>query len=85
MVRDAGAEIYAISTDCIHCGVCEFMCPESAIIEAKRQFIILKHECSGCGDCVPYCPVRAIVPRHRFDEREAVTVASRLSEILGPS
>ena len=83
-MRRAEAEIYAVSTDCIQCGVCEFMCPEGAIIEARRQFIILKQECTGCGDCVPYCPVRAIVPRHRFAERQTATVASRMSAVIGP-
>lgn len=57
---------YTITTDCLRCGVCEFMCPERAIIEAKRQAIILKRRCTGCGECVPYCPVRAIVPRDQF-------------------
>ncbi|MEE8422685.1 MAG: 4Fe-4S binding protein [Dehalococcoidia bacterium] len=67
----AGAAIYFITTDCMRCGVCEFMCPERAIFDAPRQAIILKRKCNGCGDCVPYCPVRAIVPRERGESVRA--------------
>lgn len=77
-----GPDRYIISTDCIRCGVCEFMCPEGAIVEAKRQLIILKNVCTGCGDCVPFCVVRAIVPRAEFRDREADTLAARLRKVL---
>ena len=50
---------YIISSDCMDCGVCEYMCPESAIFEAKNQFVIRKDRCNGCGECVPYCPARS--------------------------
>ena len=73
---------YIISTDCMRCGVCEFMCSEAAIIEAKRQFIILKRLCTGCGDCVAYCPAEAIVPADQFRERERATVSAQLSRVL---
>jgi MinD superfamily P-loop ATPase len=80
-----GALPYIISTDCMGCGVCEFMCPSEAIVEAKNQLIILKHVCNGCGDCVPFCPVHAIVPREQFGERQADTLASALRQVLEPS
>ncbi len=67
---------YAITTDCMRCGVCEFMCPERAIIEVRRQAIILKRECTGCGECVPYCPVRAIVPWDQFLDRRSHSLAA---------
>ena len=73
---------YIISTDCMRCGVCEFMCPQRAIIEAKRQLIILKKLCDGCGECVPYCPVYAIVPRDQFKARQASTMAAQLRAAL---
>lgn len=62
-VKAPAGDIYTINSDCIRCGVCEFMCPDRAITEVKRQAIILKSLCTGCGDCVRYCPVRAIVRR----------------------
>jgi len=73
---------YVISSDCMDCGVCEFMCPEGAIFEAKRQFVIRKGRCNGCGVCVPYCPARAIVARSGFKERQRRTVQNVLSEAL---
>lgn len=73
---------YVISSDCMDCGVCEYMCPEGAIYEAKRQFVIAKDLCNGCGDCVPYCPARAIVPRADFKARQERTVAKVLGEAL---
>jgi len=73
---------YIISTDCMDCGVCEYMCPVGAIFEAKRQFVIRKDLCNGCGLCVPYCPARAIVARSGFKERQRRTVQNLLSEAL---
>lgn len=52
---------YIISTDCMDCGVCEYMCPQQANFEAKKQFVIRKNRCDDCGMCLPYCPARAIV------------------------
>jgi len=76
------SQSYIISSDCMDCGVCEFMCPEGAIFEAKRQFVIRKDRCNGCGLCVPYCPARAIVARSGFKERQRRTVQNLLSEAL---
>jgi MinD superfamily P-loop ATPase len=74
---------YIISSDCMDCGVCEYMCPEEAIFEAKRQFVIHKTRCNGCGICVPYCPARAIVPRADFAGRQERTVRQVLGGALG--
>jgi NAD-dependent dihydropyrimidine dehydrogenase PreA subunit len=73
---------YIISTDCMDCGVCEYMCPEGAIFEAKRQFVIDKNKCNDCGVCVPYCPARAIVHRSEFDARQARSVREVLGAVL---
>ncbi len=66
----------------MRCGVCEFMCPENAIVDAKNQLIILKNVCTGCAECVPYCLVHAIVPRDEFQERQSGTYAARLQGAL---
>lgn len=78
----AGSTTYVISSDCMSCGVCEFMCPTSAIIQAPNQFIIDKHLCDGCAECVPYCVVRAIVPREQFAQRQQRTVKARIRGVL---
>lgn len=74
---------YMISSDCTHCGVCEFMCPQGAIREAPNQFVIRRQACNGCGDCTPYCPVRAIVPASQFATRQRQTRKAELRAILG--
>jgi MinD superfamily P-loop ATPase len=79
--KDPGT--YIISTDCMRCGVCEHMCPVEAIVEAKRQLIILKRVCNGCGVCVPYCPAQAIVPGAEFKQRQTLTVSAELQQVLG--
>ncbi len=73
---------YIISSDCMDCGVCEFMCPEGAIFEAKRQFVIRKDLCNDCGICVPYCPARAIVHRDAFAARQERNVRHVLGSVL---
>lgn len=74
---------YIISSDCMDCGVCEYMCPQSAIFEAKKQFVIRKDRCNDCGECVPYCPARAIVQRADFTARQRRSVRSVLGAVLG--
>ena len=73
---------YIISSDCMDCGVCEYMCPQSAIFEAKKQFVIRRGLCNDCGECVPYCPARAIVHRDDFSARQDRTVHSILGAVL---
>ena len=75
-------EIFMITSDCTHCGVCEFMCPQEAIREAPNQFVVRRQDCNGCGECVPFCPVRAIVPQSQFAERQRTTRKAELSKIL---
>lgn len=74
---------YMITGDCTRCGVCEFMCPQEAISEARNQFVIRRHLCDGCGECVPYCPVRAIVPADEFAARQQDTRKAQLRRVLG--
>ncbi len=73
---------YMISSDCMNCGVCEFMCPQRAIREAPNQFVVRRALCNGCGDCVPYCPVRAIVREGEFSARQQQTRKAQLRAIL---
>ena len=75
---------YMISSDCVHCGVCEFMCPQSAIREAPNQFVVRRGLCNGCGECAPYCPVRAIVPKAEFAGRQLQTRRAQLGSVLAP-
>lgn len=82
-VERASASLFMITSDCTRCGVCEFMCPLSAIKEAPNQFVVRRHVCDGCGECVAYCPVRAIVPAHEFASRQRHTRKAELRRVLG--
>lgn len=73
---------YAISSDCMNCGVCEFMCPQSAITPAPRHFVIEAERCDGCARCVPFCLVRAIIPRDALADRQRQTASARLKRVL---
>ena len=79
----ASASLYMITSDCTHCGVCEFLCPQGAIREAPNQFVVRRQICDGCGECVQYCPVRAIVPAEEFASRQRHTRKAELGRILG--
>lgn len=76
---------YIISADCMDCGVCEYMCPQDAIYEAKTQFVIRKDRCDDCGKCVPYCPARAISPPGAYADRSTRTVKKVLGGVLRPT
>lgn len=73
---------YVISSDCMNCGVCEFMCPTAAIVPAPQHFVIGADRCDGCGICVPYCVVSAIVKRVDLVGRQERTVKAGLKRVL---
>lgn len=43
-------------TKCTNCGMCESICPEKAILNAKIE----KSKCIGCGRCLQACPENAL-------------------------
>lgn len=73
---------FVVSSDCMNCGVCEFMCPPRAIVQAPKHFVIEPDLCNGCGLCVPYCLVHAIVPREDLAARQQQTAKARLNRVL---
>ena len=50
---------YVISEDCIGCGTCRTVCPQSVITEGS-PFIIDRNHCLQCGNCFERCPVQAV-------------------------
>ena len=50
---------YAISSECISCGVCESECPVSCISEGDGTYVIDSDSCTSCGACADVCPVSA--------------------------
>lgn len=53
---------FEISSNCISCGQCMNVCPQSAITEGK-PFKIDQTHCLHCGACSKVCPVNAILKR----------------------
>jgi len=53
---------YLISDKCTKCGSCAPVCPQEAIAEGDKQFVIDADKCVDCGLCAGECPVEAISP-----------------------
>ncbi|MBW2082418.1 MAG: 4Fe-4S binding protein [Deltaproteobacteria bacterium] len=45
---------------CKKCGICESVCPDSAVRQIEDLYIIDYEYCKGCGLCAHECPVEAI-------------------------
>jgi heterodisulfide reductase subunit A len=58
---------------CIGCGICEYLCPYSAIRMVKvgklKKAEVIVAACKGCGVCGSICPSRAISMGRFTDEQ----------------
>jgi len=52
---------YAISEECIACGLCKSECPSYAISEGYDRYVICADACTECGNCAVVCPTGAPV------------------------
>jgi len=51
-----------ITDECVGCGMCESVCPVSAISLAKdKSKYEINEDCVQCMTCVSQCPVSAII------------------------
>lgn len=46
--------------ECIMCGACSTECPNEAISEGKKCYVIDPEKCSDCGACADICPQECI-------------------------
>jgi 2-oxoacid:acceptor oxidoreductase delta subunit (pyruvate/2-ketoisovalerate family) len=46
---------------CKPCGVCEIVCPDSAVYAVDKIYAIDYDYCKGCALCAHECPTKAIV------------------------
>lgn len=59
---------FKITEDCIQCGACVPVCPNTAISEGDPIYIIDPEKCTECvpvydtQQCASVCPVEACVP-----------------------
>jgi NAD-dependent dihydropyrimidine dehydrogenase PreA subunit len=51
---------YQISEKCTKCGACASVCPQEAIAEGPKTYVIDADKCVDCGLCEGECPVEAI-------------------------
>lgn len=56
-------EGYFIKDDCIGCGSCLSVCPQSCIVTARLPYVIEQEYCLHCGNCMSACPTGAIIKR----------------------
>lgn len=54
---------YCITDDCMMCGACAEVCPQSCILFDKGIAVIKQENCLHCGNCYEVCPVDAVVKR----------------------
>jgi ferredoxin/flavodoxin len=62
-------KFYSVSDDCIHCGVCEAVCPVGNIFldgKGRPQF---QHHCEQCVACIQFCPKRTINYKDKTQSR----------------
>ena len=52
---------YFITDDCIGCGECLSVCPQSCIVLNGQKASIKQENCLRCGNCINICPMKAIV------------------------
>ncbi len=52
-------EIMDLPNHCIHCGICQRICPQSAISEEEGQFEIDRNKCQKCFKCTDVCYAEA--------------------------
>ena len=45
---------------CKTCGICESVCPDSAVYQRDEMYLIDYDYCKGCGLCAYECPAGAI-------------------------
>jgi ferredoxin len=59
-----GAKIFyswfRVTSECNGCGICEKVCPVSAIVMRNNKPVITK-KCEHCQGCINWCPKKAIL------------------------
>ncbi|MBR1393086.1 MAG: 4Fe-4S binding protein [Ruminococcus sp.] len=52
---------YYVTDECIGCGSCQAVCPQSCIDMVNGKAVIRQQNCLHCGNCAAVCPVNAVI------------------------
>jgi ferredoxin len=72
---------YKITDECISCGACEPECPNQAISEGDKVYVINADRCTECvgahddSKCKEVCPVDSCVPDEAHKETKEQLMA----------
>ncbi|HBF38332.1 MAG TPA: 4Fe-4S ferredoxin [Firmicutes bacterium] len=64
---------YNVSDACIHCGICQKVCPVNNIDYGQDKKPYFKHHCEQCLACIHHCPVKAINYKDKTQNRKRYT------------
>lgn len=64
---------FNVSDACIHCGICQKVCPVNNIDLSQDEKPYFKHHCEQCLACIHHCPVKAINYKDKTQNRERYT------------
>ncbi len=64
---------FKVSDACIHCGICQKVCPVNNIDLNQDKRPYFKHHCEQCLACIQHCPVKAINYKDKTQDRKRYT------------
>ncbi|WP_099469324.1 EFR1 family ferrodoxin [Konateibacter massiliensis] len=64
---------FNVSDACIHCGICQKVCPVKNIDYGQDKKPYFKHHCEQCLACLHHCPTNAINYKDKTQSRQRYT------------
>lgn len=64
---------FNVSDACIHCGICQKVCPVNNIDFGQDKKPYFKHHCEQCLACLHQCPTKAINYKDKTQKRKRYT------------
>ncbi|WP_019680474.1 EFR1 family ferrodoxin [Ruminococcus flavefaciens] len=61
---------FRVNDNCIGCGMCEKICPDSAVKLRDKKPVWIKSHCTKCSACINRCPKQAIQYGKGTEKRE---------------
>ena len=64
---------FNVSDACIHCGICQKVCPVNNIDLGQDKKPYFKHHCEQCLACIQHCPAKAINYKDKTQNKKRYT------------